>query len=49
MTPGKPKMNAPGQKIAAAQEIRMMVRPGLFGIRIPIIIFQARFSSVIFV
>ena len=28
-------MNAPGQKIAAAQEIRIIVRPGFWGIGIP--------------
>jgi hypothetical protein len=36
MTPGKPKINAPGQKTVQAQAIRMNGRPGYFSIRNPI-------------
>jgi hypothetical protein len=35
MTPGKPKINAPGQKMAQAQEIRMITRPGFSNILTP--------------
>jgi hypothetical protein len=35
MTPGKPKINAPGQKMAQAQEIKMRARPGFSFIMIP--------------
>jgi hypothetical protein len=37
MIPGKPKINAPGQKMAQAQDIRMNARPGFSGIRTPIV------------
>jgi hypothetical protein len=48
MTPGNPKINAPGQKMAQAQDIRMTARSRFSGIRTPNryeILFQTQLAS----
>jgi hypothetical protein len=48
MTPGKPKINAPGQKMAQAQETRINVRPGFSGIMAPIAVDKKTFRHTAF-